>query len=234
VQTILAAFKYLTVWQLLGAAASPEIVGKSAPYFPLVGCILGLSLALLNYALTPHLALELVNLAAIALLIAATGGQHLAGLKEIFRGPAANSPGNGRTAGETLGVAAIILVILFKSAAANSMDEGLALNLVLVPVLARWALVIFFHGYGARFDDISRLVSERIRFWPMLASTAATLTVLVYLIGRRALWLALAVSIFSLCLRALLYRRHGELSQDDALASVELNETLALILLASL
>ncbi len=135
---------------------------------------------------------------------------------------------------ETLGVVAIVLVILGKIAAANSMDEILTLSLLLMPVLARWALIIFLYGYDTRFDEIPRLIAQQVNFWPLLASTAAILALTMYLLGRKGLWIALLVSIFTLfCAQCSI----GATAYSRTLMSarsVELTETLSLILLASL
>jgi adenosylcobinamide-GDP ribazoletransferase len=234
VQTLVAAFKYLTVWGLAGNKPTPEMVGKSAVYFPLVGLILGLLLGLSNYILAPYVDAEIINVVVIALLISATRAQHLHGVKKAFDALGAKTAGQDGRTNETLGVVAIVLVILGKSAAANSMDEILTLSLLLMPVLARWALIIFLYGYDTRFDEIPRLIAKQVNFWALLASTAAILTLTMYLLGRKGLWIALLVSIFTLFLRGVLYRRHGVLSHADVRASVELTETLSLILLASL
>ena len=210
------------------------MVGKSAAYFPLVGLTLGLLLGLSNYILAPYGDPEIINVVVIALLIAATGAQHLDGIKKTFDGLGTHAAGNDERPNETLGVAAIVLVILGKSAAANSMDEILTVSLLLMPVLARWAMIIFLYGYDTRFDEIPRLIAEQVKFWPLLASTAAVLALTMYLLGRKGLWIALFVSIFTLFLRAALYRRHSVLSHADLRASVELTETLGLTLLASL
>ena len=233
-QTLAAAFKYLTVWGLTGGKPTAEMIGKSAGYFPLVGLILGLLLGLSNYFLAPYVSPEIINVVVIALLISATGGQHLRGIKSSFDALGTNAAGDDGRSSEALGIAAIVLVILGKSAAANSMDEILTLSLFLMPVLARWAMIIFLYGYATRFDGIPRLIAEQVKFWPLLASTAAILALMTYLLGRTGLWIALLVSIFTLFLRAALYRRHGVLSHADVRASVELTETLSLILLASL
>jgi adenosylcobinamide-GDP ribazoletransferase len=233
VQTLRAAFKYLTVWGFTGSKPMPEMIGKSVVYFPLVGLILGLVLGLSNYILAPYLVPEIVNFAVIALLIFATGAQHLDGVKKSFDALGAEAAPDAWRTNDALGVAAIVLLILGKSAAANSMDEILTLSFVLMPILARWALVLFLFGYDARCDEISRLIAAQVKFWPVVMSTTATLALTMYLLGRKGLWIALLVSLFVLVLRAALYRRHRFISHYDVRASVELAETLALILLAS-
>jgi adenosylcobinamide-GDP ribazoletransferase len=230
-----AAFRFLTVWGCFSAAkAEPEIVGRSAGYFPFVGLALGLLLALTNYILASQTAPKILNLVLVTLLIGATGAQHLLGLKKTFDALGAEWNGKDQRWSDILGFTAVVLVILFKSAAMDSMDELLTLSLLLTPVLARWALVIFLYGYHSQFDETARLIAERVNIWPVLAGTAATLALTVYLLGRKGLWIGLTISLFALLMRGLLTRRHGELSQAHFGATIELSEALSLILLASL
>ena len=196
--------------------------------------MLGLLVAFSNYILAPYLAPEITNLILIALLISATGGQHLHGVKNIFNALDSRVAVDDWRVSETLGVAAIALVILFKFAAANSMDEILTLSFLLMPVLARWALIIFLYGDATRFDDIPRMIAQQINFWQLLVTTAAILALTIYLLGKKGLWIALLVSIFTLLLRRALYWHRGVLSHADVRASVEFTESLSLILLASL
>jgi hypothetical protein len=65
-------------------------------------------------------------------------------------------------------------------------------------------------------------------------TTAATLALAAYWLGRKGLWIALVLSVFSLITRSLLYRRHGVIKPHDFGAMIELAETLALMLLASI
>ena len=234
-QLLVAAFKYLTVWSdFTDDKPTPELVGRAAGFFPLVGLVLGLLLALSNHVLSPYLEPEILGVAVIGILIVATGARHLHGVKQTFDELGAQAPVTGGRTNEGLGFAAVVLIILFKSSAADSIDEILSLSLLLTPLLARWAFLIFLYGYGARFDEISRLISEQVKFSPLLTSTAATLALTVYLLGRKGLWIALIVSLFALFARGLLHRRHGIVSQANIDATVELTEALCLILLASL
>jgi len=235
VQTLSAAFKYLTIWSFF-AAVQPavETIGKAAVYFPLVGLVMGLTLAVSNYLLAPYLHPEILSVVLVTLFIALTGGLHLDGLKRTFATLAAKTTGKADGEKGALGIAALLLVILFKIAAADSMDEKLAVSLLLTPVLARWALVIFLYGDHLRFEETPRPIAAQIKLWHLLAGTLATLALAVYFLGRKGLWIGLAVSLFALLARSLWYRRHGVLTHDHVGAVVELGEALSLVLLASL
>lgn len=209
-------------------------IGKGAIFFPLVGISVGLALALANYLLAPYLHPEILSVALITLFIAASGGRHLEGLRRTFAVRPVKYPGIDRQENTALGTSALLLVILFKIAAADSMDEKLALSLLLTPLLARWALVIFLYGYHSRFEETPRQISAQIRLWHFLPSTLATVAVAVYFLGRKGLWISLVLSLFALSTRSLLHRRHGVLAQDHLGAVVELCEALSLILFASL
>jgi adenosylcobinamide-GDP ribazoletransferase len=235
VQSLSAAFKYLTIWSTFAIVQpAAETIGSGAIFFPLVGLTVGLVLAISNYLLAPYLHPEILSVALITLFVAVTGGRHLEGLRSTFT---ANLPKTAHRDGRdnaSLGFAALSLVIFFKIAAADSMDEKLALSLLLTPVLARWALVLFLFGYHSRFEDTPRLIARQIRLWHLLASTLATLALVVYFLGRKGLWIGLALSLLVLLTRSLLFRRHGVLTQDHVGAIVELGEALSLVLLASL
>jgi len=235
VQYLTAAFRFLTILSYLASGQpAPATVGGGAVYFPLVGLMIGSALVFCNHLLAPYLPPEILTTILITVLIALTGGLHLDGLKRMFatwvREPTRLSGG----ANDALGFAAILLVILFKIAAADSMDEKLAVSLLLAPALARWTMVVFLFGFQDQFDEVPRRITERIRLWHLLIGTLATLAMAVYFLGRKGLWIGLVLSLFALLIRSLLYRRHGVLTTDHASAIVELSEALSLILLASL
>jgi adenosylcobinamide-GDP ribazoletransferase len=235
VQTLSAAFKYLTLWHFFAAIPpNSEVIGSAAKYFPLVGLVLGLMLALANYLLAPHLHSEILSLTLIGFLIVLTGGRHLEGLKQTFGAFGTRTPDAEGQAYESLAVAAIVFVILLKTAAVESIDEKLTSSLLLAPLLARWSLVTFLYGDHSRFDEIPKLIAEQVTFSQLLAGTAATLALSVYFLGRQGLWIAFIVSLFALLTRTLLHRRFGVLTYASMGAVVELGEALSLILLATL
>jgi adenosylcobinamide-GDP ribazoletransferase len=235
VNSLSAAFKYLTIWGCFGVVEpSARSIGKGALFFPLVGGAVGLVLALANYLLAPYLQPEILSVLLITLLIVASGGRQLEGLCRAFIDSSVETTRSEGRENISLGMAALLLVILFKIAAVDSMDEKLPLSLLLAPLLARWALVLFFYGYHTRFEEIPRLIAEQIRFWHFLVSTVATLALAVYFLGRKALWIGLTLSLFTLSIRSVFHRRHGVLVHEHVAAIVELCEALSLILLASL
>jgi adenosylcobinamide-GDP ribazoletransferase len=235
VNPLSAAFKYLTIWNCFTVVQpTAEAIGKGAIFFPLVGLTIGLALALANYLLAPYLHPEILSVVLITLFIVASGGRPLEGLRRTFAARSVKTIGFDGRENVSLGIAALLLVILFKIAAADSMDEKLALSLLLTPLLARWALVIFLYGYHSRFEEIPRLIAAQIRLWHFLVSTLATLALTVYFLGRKGLWISLALSLLALSTRSLLHRRHGVLVHDHVGAIVELCEALCLVLLASL
>ena len=235
VQTLLTALKYLTVWgRFSSVQPSGQMIGTAAAFFPVVGLVLGLLLAVSNYLLVPYLHSEILSVVLITVLIIGTGGIHLQGLKQTFGTGGPEKPAEYGQENESLGFVAIVLVIFFKVAAADSMDEKLASSLLLTPVLARWALVIFIYGYSDRCEQTARLIAENVRLWHLLIATLGTLTVAVYFLGRKGLWVSLLLSLFALLTRTLLHRRQGFLAHANFGAIVELEEVLCLILLATL
>jgi adenosylcobinamide-GDP ribazoletransferase len=230
--SLIAACKYLTIWNRLNAIqTAPEMIGSGAVYFPLIGLLLGLLLALLNYGLGLYLDADILTIFLVAVLLAASGGAHLDGVKKTF------APHPGRpihSNDQFFGYIAVLFVILFKISSVNVLGEKIALSLLLTPVFARWALVLCIYGYHDRCEETARRIAENVRFWHVLLTTVATLGVAVYLLGRKGLWIGLSVSVLALLARSWLHRRHATLTQDNFGAVIELGETLSLILLASL
>lgn len=232
-KNLLAAFKYLTIWRHLGSVeVTPATVGAAMIYFPAMGLLLGLILALTNFLLAPYVQPEILSMIVISALAIMTGANHLAELKNVFS--SADTPAKKSDRAETLGLIAIVLVLLFKDTAIDSIDEKLPFTLLLAPALARWATLIFVYGYGHRCDQLLGLAADRVKFWHLTIATLGTLSVLAYGFGRRGLWAALALSLLVLSARTLLYRFRGRLALYDLGAIIEVGETLSLILLASL
>lgn len=233
---VVAAFKFLTILgRLARSQPSAVVVGKAAALFPVVGLLLGLSLALLARTLQNYLDAEILSMSVVAFLIFATGGLHLEGLQKTFDAAALrrSAAGSGPSTG-AIGIVTIVFVILFKIKSIEILDEKLTLALLLTPVLARWAMLVFIYGSHRHSEGEAGIIAKNVKFWHVAFATVATLAPATYLLGRTVLWIGLSLSILALFCRALFQKRNGALTRDNFGAVVEGSEALSLVLLASL
>lgn len=232
----LIALKFLTIRQRFShVAIDPQQVGNGASYFPLVGLFLGSVLVLTDRVLTPHLASESLSVVLVAVLALLTGAIHFEGLQGTFDALSGNS-GFGRTnesRSGILGLLAVLFVVLLKVRSLEITGEARSLGLLLSPVFARWALVVFIYGGANRAERSAALIAENVRPWHVIFTTALTLVLTGFLIGATALWVGLCVSLFAVVSRSLL-GAHGTLRYSHFGAIVELSEALSLIIFSIL
>jgi adenosylcobinamide-GDP ribazoletransferase len=210
-------------------------VGKASALFPIVGLVLGLSLALLARTLENYVDPEILSATLVAFLILATGGLHLEGLEKTFDAPGLRRSMEGsEPSSSAIGIVAILFVILFKIKSIDILEEKLTLALLLTPVMARWAMLIFIYGSHRRSEGEASIIAAHVRFWHVAFATVATLAPATYFLGRTALWIGLSLSILALLCRALFHKRTGVLTQDNYGAVVEGSEALSLVLMATL
>lgn len=228
------AVKFLTIASRFGSApGSPEQIGGSAVYFPLIGFLLGAVLVLLNRFIDPFFESEIAAAILILAMIIMTAAIHLEGVQKTFDGLFAprHLPAETMT---IYGVIAVVLVISFKIRAAEVMGETLGINLFLVPALARWALVIFLYGPASENEDTTWRITESVTVIQLVIASVGTLTATVLLTGRGGLWVALSLSLLALLFRTCCQRRFAGLSHHHMGALVEIGECLGLVLFASL
>ena len=235
-KSIVAALKFLTILSRLSRfQPSAPMVGKAAAFFPVIGLVLGLSLALLARTLENYLDAELLSTVLVAFLILATGGLHLEGLEKTFDTPGlSRSMAGSESSSSAIGIVAIILVILFKIKSIDILEERLNLALLLTPVLGRWAMLIFIYGSHRRSEGEASIIAANVKFWHVVLATLATLAPATYFLGRAALWIGLSLSILALLCRSLFHKRTGVLTHDNYGAVVEGSEALSLVLMATL
>jgi adenosylcobinamide-GDP ribazoletransferase len=234
---VLAPLQFLTfAGHFACAQASPEEIGKSAGFFPLVGFALGLALALLNRLLEPYLESEILGVVLITILIVMTGAIHLEGTQKTFDELATgiNSRRRSESTSGIYGLLALLVIVLFKVRAVEVIGETRSVSLLLTPMLARWSLVIFLYGSAAPSKDSAGIIAENVKGWHLLAATVATLTLAMYLAGRTVLWIGLWLSLLSLLSRTYLHHLRGGITYNQLGTLIELSETLSLILFASI
>jgi len=235
-KSIVAAFKFLTILgRLTSVQPSAPMVGKAAALFPIVGLVLGLSLALLARTLENYVDAEILSTTLVAFLILVTGGVHLEGLRKTSDAPGlTQSLAESQSSSSAIGIVAIIFVMLLKIKSIDILEEKLTLALLLTPVMARWAMLIFIYGSHRHSEGEASIIAANVRFWQVVFATIATLAPATYLLGRTALWIGLSLSILALLCRALFHKRTGALTRDNFGAVVEASEALSLVLMASL
>lgn len=238
IRPLLIALQFLTRLPVAFRQPPTETdTGRSLPYYPLVGLLLGLPIAATGWALADAAA-PLRAALVLAAWVLLTGALHLDGLADSADAWAGGRGDRARTLAimkdprsGPIGVTAVALVLLVKFAAL----EALAwprdwATVVLIPVLGRAALVLLFlttpyvrpGGLGAA---LARCPNRRAALLVVLAVALATPA----LLGAAGLWPLLAAACILWAVRAALLRRIGGTTGDTAGAAVELVETAALV-----
>lgn len=185
---LLAALQFLTLWPISRNFTS-EQMGRSTALFPVVGLIIGVVLAGLNWLLSLILPTSVVNVLLVAALAVFSGALHLDGLADTLDGIAGH-----RTAEERLeimrdsriggfGAIGIALFLLIEYVSLNSIPVNLKLYvLILAPTLSRWAMVnaIFVYPY-ARPTGLGKSFKDAVNWQQFVIATLVTLIVAVVL-----------------------------------------------------
>lgn len=233
-KSALDAFKFFTFAGRF-AQLNFQQFGAAISYSPLVGIFLGLMLVLLNRLLDPRLESEILGALLVAILALLTGAIHYQGLQNTFDGLSVRIGRPEQTGrNHAFGVLAIVFVVLLKVRALEVSGETRSLGLLLTPLFARWSLVIFLYGSASFAEGTARVLADNVRAWHLALTTALTLALAAFLVGRIALWIGLCLSLLALLGRSYLQRRNGCIAFDNFGAVVELSETLSFLLFASL
>jgi adenosylcobinamide-GDP ribazoletransferase len=182
----LAAFQFLTLLPIKRSFTAQQI-GRSTVYFPVVGIVIGLILAGVNYVLSLILPSAVVNILLVATLAILSGALHLDGLADTLDGIAGH-----RTAEERLaimkdsriggfGAIGVALFLIIEYVSLNSIPNNLKLYvLILAPTLSRWAMVnsIFVYPY-ARPSGLGRAFKDAVNWWRFGLATLVTVLLAV-------------------------------------------------------
>ena len=185
----LAALSFLTIipwprWR----GASPEEVGRSIGYFPVVGIIIGLSLAGLSWLLSQILPSFVARALLIVYLVVISGALHLDGFIDTCDGIAGHRTVEERwwimhdSRSGAFGIVGAFLLLLVKYVSLISVPDSLLLaTLVLMPVVSRWAMVyaVFAHPY-ARPTGLGKAFKQGANWPNFTIATVITLAVAAY------------------------------------------------------
>ncbi len=247
----LAALKFLTIIPLPGRReASPEELGRSIGYFPVIGLIIGLILAGLNWLLSLLLPSAVVNGLLIVSMVVISGALHLDGFVDTCDGIAGHKTVEDRwrvmhdSRAGAFGIVGVFLLLLVKYVSLNSVPEDLLMvTLVLMPVVSRWAMVytVFAYPY-ARPAGLGKIFKQGASWQRFTTATVITLAVAIglarlanityfYLAG---LAIMLAIWVIVVVMATYLKRRFAGLTGDTYGAINEVAEVCVLILVCLL
>lgn len=219
--------------------ASPEERGRSVPFYPLVGLLLG-ALLLGMQSLLAETDAGLQSAMVLLVWVLLTGGLHLDGLADSTDAWAGSHGDRDKAlnimkdaASGPAGVTAVTLILLVKFAALSVLiRENTWSALLIAPVLGRAAIVLLLlttpyvrpEGLGAAQ---AAFLSRRPAIMALIISAVA-----ITGFGSTGIWaLAAALGLLGI-LRTMMIRRLGGATGDTFGASCELIETAALVVTA--
>ena len=217
---------------------SPAEVGRSAIFFPVVGFMLGSILVLVNFLLDPFASAGLLSVILVSLLTLATGGLHLDGVGDTFDGLGAGGDrdrvlsvmDDSRTG--VFGLIAIVLVLLLKIHALESMDGDRWRALLVAPILGRWGMVLLAYRSKAAKAGLGSNLIDHLQTKHFLLATLLTLLLVTAIFRRNGIVMMAWVAVFTIASKNYFHRRLGGVTGDIFGAVGELSETSVMVLLA--
>ena len=239
----LAALSFLTVIPLpRRREVSPEQVGRSIGYFPVVGIIIGLILAGLYWLLRLVLPSAVVSGLLLVCLVVLTGGLHLDGFVDTCDGIAGHKTPEARwqvmrdSRAGAFGIVGVCCLLIVKYVSLNSVPDSLMMmTLVLMPVVSRWAMVyaVFAYPY-ARPSGLGKVFKEMASRRRLAIATLVALAVAIPWFRLAGLVIMLGVWIIVVAMAAYLKRKFSGLTGDTYGAINEVAEVGVLILVCLL
>jgi adenosylcobinamide-GDP ribazoletransferase len=230
--------------------ASPEELGGSIGYFPVIGLIIGLILAGLYWLLSLFLPPAVVSVLLIVSMVVISGALHLDGFVDTCDGIAGHKTVEDRwrvmhdSRAGAFGIVGVSLLLLVKYVSLNSVPENLLMvTLVLMPVVSRWAMAytVFAYPY-ARPAGLGKTFKQGASWQRFTTATIITLAVAIglarltnityfYLAGPAIM---LAIWVIVVIMAAYLKRKFSGLTGDTYGAINEVAEVCVLILICLL
>jgi adenosylcobinamide-GDP ribazoletransferase len=237
------ALRFLTIAPLpLGREKDSERVGRSLAYFPVIGLLLGLLLAGLDWALDGVLPVSVASAVLLAVLVLVTGATHLDGFIDTCDGLVAGKTPQQRweimrdSSVGAFGVvgACCLLLVMYVSLAALP-ESSRTWALVLMPVMGRWAVVGAIAAFPyARPDGLGRAFKDQATWLTVAVATIVALAASVGFLRLTGLAIMGGVGLVTLLLCLMLRRKFAGLTGDTYGAVIEVGEVTALILVIAL
>jgi len=215
-------------------------LARSMAFFPLVGLIIGIILALGYYLFSFLFSGALVLWLTIGLLALLTRGLHLDGFADTMDGL-----GSGGTKEKILevmrdsrigsfGVISLILLIGAKYLALDQIPSpSIPYTLILMAVMGRNAMVLVCYRspYARSEGGLAKPFTENLGYREMALSLVSAFGIALLLMGLKGILVFLGICLFSLGYRLFFIKRLGGVTGDILGGANELSELLCLILL---
>ena len=234
------ALGFLTIYPLRATDTwTPETLGSSMVYYPLVGLFIGLALWVLSMLFSRVLPMSIVSVMLLGCLVVMTGGLHLDGLADTIDGLS-----GGYSREETLqifkdphvgtmAVVGVVLVLLLKYASLNVLpSDALLPALVLMTTLSRASIVQLacFSPYARASGGVGEPFVRGIRREHFLITVGLTVGIALLFGGFRGVLLWMLVSLVTLGYQTYCRERLSGITGDILGATNEANEALVLVL----
>jgi len=235
-RNLISALQFITILPLGKAEAFEP--PKMIPYFPLVGILLGLLVALFDTLVAGFWTPQVVALLDVLLLAVLTGAFHLDGLADTADG--LFSPRTRDQALEimkdsrigVMGLVAILFGLALKWGGIANLDAHRTILLIMIPAYAR-AGILFgmrYLPYG-RPDGTGRpFFKEKLSiksFWGLILPVGLSL-----IIGLKAIWLNLAFAVIIASILFFYKKRMGCITGDMLGAMTEITEAGLFLLIS--
>ena len=239
------AWQFLTIlpWRKRGEECTPQLLGRSMAYYPIIGLLLGFILWVAHRALSLFLPRALCDGLAILMLVILTGALHLDGLADTLDGLAAGKAPEERLRimkdhqVGTFGAVGLILVLGLKFLALYSLptqDVGKALLVALT--LSRWSMVQLTYRapYARREGGLGLAFKENLKKREMVIATVISLAVSLFFLRFWGAILWLGMGVVTLLFQSFFKKKIGGITGDILGAANETNEVFALILICGM
>lgn len=236
----LTAIKFLTIFPIPYLRKEfAQDCGKSLPYFPLVGVVLGAILFGLYKGLSFILPYTIVTALLIIALVIMTGAHHLDGLMDSFDGTVSGESRQRRleimsdSHTGAFGAIAAILLLLLKYASLVSLYPPLQLPvLLLMPTISRWLMVgVLFTFPSAKTTGMGYTFKQRARWYYFTVATIITIVISVILLNWQGLVLLASVWLLTSVIAIYFHIRLGGLTGDIYGALNEIGEVMVIIMI---
>jgi adenosylcobinamide-GDP ribazoletransferase len=239
VSAFFAALQFLTFFpypRRMGYATAD--VGQSAIFFPVIGLILGSILVVVNFLLAPFASAALLSVILVSLLAFLTRGLHLDGVGDTFDGLGAGGDrdrilsvmDDSHTG--VFGLTAVVLVLLLKIHALESIDVDRGRTLLVALILGRWGMLLLAYRSKAAKDGLGSRLIDHLKTKYFLIATLLTLVLVAAIWSRNGIMMMAWVAIFTTASKIYFHRRLGGVTGDTCGAVGELSETSVMVLLA--